>query len=390
MVVEQFRANIESFVNGFRHEDIFNADECGLLFMALPDRSLAIKGDKCKSGKKSKVRLSILLAASATGEKLRPFVIGKSLKPRCFKNVKMKDLPVTYTANKKAWMTSALFQNWVTSVNEDMKKKKRSILLIVDNCPAHPEIPGLSNLTLKFLPPNTTSEVQPMDRGIIKNFKFFYRKLLLRMVVSKSDLGKSATVIAKSVTVLDAVHWIGEAWQSVKVDTIINCFRKAGFDLIEADLESETAEEDMMLKSRVEIEGVEYSLEDYVGCDDDVAITQTYDGNELKEFVFEDAISSDDDFDDDDLIPLVELRSRIALDSTTHSHECPADSMEQSNIIESKGPELIAPSNIDCVQVSKMLQDILIFAQDEMPQMINPLNLCQQLLDQKVAKIDIQ
>lgn len=162
--MEQFRASIDTFVEGFLPEDIFNADECGLFFKAMPDRSLAIKGDKCKSGKKSKVRISVLLAASATGEKLKPFVIGKSLKPRCFKNVKMKELPVIYTANKKAWMTSKLFEDWVMSVNEDMKKDNRSILLIVDNCPAHPEMPGLSNITLRFLPPNTTSEVQPMDR----------------------------------------------------------------------------------------------------------------------------------------------------------------------------------------------------------------------------------
>lgn len=120
--MEQFRANIDSFIEGFRSEDIFNADECGLFFKALPNRTLAIKGDKCKSGKQSKVRISILLAASATGEKLKPFVIGKSLKPRCFKNIKVSKLPVTYTANKKAWMISKLFEVWVNSVNEDMKK----------------------------------------------------------------------------------------------------------------------------------------------------------------------------------------------------------------------------------------------------------------------------
>lgn len=182
----------------------------------MPDRSLAIKGDKCKSGKKSKVRISILLAGSATGEKLKTFVIGKYLKPRCFKNVKKDNLPVTYTANKKAWITSELFENWVVSLNKDMKNQNRSILLIVDNCPAHPEIPKMSNLTLKFLPPNTTSALQQMDQGIIKNFKLFYRKLLLRMVVSKSDLGESASVIANSVTVLDAIQWIEKAWENVK------------------------------------------------------------------------------------------------------------------------------------------------------------------------------
>lgn len=38
-------------------------------------------------------------------EKLPLFVIGKSLKPRCFKNA---TIPVDYTANSKAWMTGKL------------------------------------------------------------------------------------------------------------------------------------------------------------------------------------------------------------------------------------------------------------------------------------------
>jgi hypothetical protein len=35
-------------------------------------------------------------------EKLPLLVIGKSAKPRCFKNAK---IPIDYKANKKAWMT---------------------------------------------------------------------------------------------------------------------------------------------------------------------------------------------------------------------------------------------------------------------------------------------
>ena len=36
-----------------------------------------------------------MLACSATGEKLSPLVIGKVQKPRCFKNIKLEQLPVT-------------------------------------------------------------------------------------------------------------------------------------------------------------------------------------------------------------------------------------------------------------------------------------------------------
>ena len=39
-------------------------------------------------------------------DRLEPFVIGKSQKPRCFKNV--RKLPVILKANKNAWMISIL------------------------------------------------------------------------------------------------------------------------------------------------------------------------------------------------------------------------------------------------------------------------------------------
>ena len=42
--------------------------------------------------------------------------------------------------------------------------------MIVDNCPAHPHVKGLKSVKLVFLPPNTTSVIQPMDQGVIRNY----------------------------------------------------------------------------------------------------------------------------------------------------------------------------------------------------------------------------
>lgn len=58
-----------------------------------------------------------------------------------------------------------------------MRLVNRKIVLVVDNCPAHPVV-ELTNIELVFLPPNTTSHTQPMDSGIIKNLKYHYRHAL--------------------------------------------------------------------------------------------------------------------------------------------------------------------------------------------------------------------
>ena len=102
-----------------------------------------------------------MAAASATGEKLPMFVIWKSKNPRCFKNV--KHLPCEYKSQKKSWMNSEIFEEWVRKLDRKFRADDLKIALIIDNCPAHPSISNSTNVQIVFLPPNTTSILQPMD-----------------------------------------------------------------------------------------------------------------------------------------------------------------------------------------------------------------------------------
>ena len=81
----------------------------------------------------------------------------------------------------------------------------------------------MSNSFARFLiPPNTTSQIQPLDLGIIQNFKihYIYRKLLLRFVLSKiDDTNDTTSQIVKSISVLMAIRWVAEAWDSVQEET---------------------------------------------------------------------------------------------------------------------------------------------------------------------------
>lgn len=94
----------------YSSNDIFNADEFGLFFKLMPDKSLVFKREKCHGGKLSKERLSVLACTNATGsQKLRLLVIGKSKAPRCFKNV--RTFPCDYVSQNRAWMTGDIFIN---------------------------------------------------------------------------------------------------------------------------------------------------------------------------------------------------------------------------------------------------------------------------------------
>jgi len=95
-----------------------------------------------------------MLCCSATREKLKKIVTGHAARLRAFKqnSVTPDNLPVTWKHNKKAWMTAAVFEDWVNQLNETMKKKKTSIIFFVDNATSHIVSKKLSNVHVKFLP----------------------------------------------------------------------------------------------------------------------------------------------------------------------------------------------------------------------------------------------
>lgn len=85
---------------------------------------------------------------------------------------------------------------------------------------------AFSNISIKFLPKNTTSKTQPLEAGIIANWMVKYKKKLLQYVCSKVDGVKNASEIVKSVNVSMAIEWGKQAWSEVSQDTIVKCFKK--------------------------------------------------------------------------------------------------------------------------------------------------------------------
>lgn len=228
--VNDFVEKLPELIAGYKIEDIGNCDETALFFRALPRKTLHKKGDKCYGGKQSKERLTILLCCFADGKFEKPLVIVKSQNPRCFKSVKKESLPVSWYANKKAWMTASIMEQFLIQLNKKMVIQKRNILLFLDNASSHPNL-KLSNIELVFLPPNTTSETQPLDRGIINAIKVQYRKRVLKRLICKMDTAENVSDLVKGISYVDAICWLKESIDNLSEKTVPNCFRKAGFQL---------------------------------------------------------------------------------------------------------------------------------------------------------------
>lgn len=100
-------------------------------------------------------------------------------------------------------------------------------MLTLDNFSGHGDIDDLLNiipswLIIEFLPPNTTSIIQPNDGGIIARFKRLARKLLLHRLLAEADSNPEMTVdgFKKSTNVLHAVQLANEAWEAVTDEEI--------------------------------------------------------------------------------------------------------------------------------------------------------------------------
>ena len=107
-------------------------------------------------------------------------------------------------------MDSDLFEEWVREQDRKFECENRKILLIVDNCPAHPQIGGLKAIEMCFLPPNTTSITQPMDQGVIRSLKAKYRS---RMNLANHQSNRCKEIYSKSECIRcyeNAYHLLGE------------------------------------------------------------------------------------------------------------------------------------------------------------------------------------
>ena len=324
--IDDWKKRIPSIIDGYALEDIYNCDETGLFYRALPDRTLSIKGQQCQGGKRSKERVTALLCCNATGTDLyKPLVIGKAAKPRCFKNIDATTLPVKWAYNRKAWMNRLLFIEWVTEFDRAMVRQKRKVLLFMDNATSHPTDVKLKNVTLKFFPANTTSRLQPLDQGIIRAVKAHYRKRLVRAVLARIDEGHTAADVARCVNVLDACQWVAAAWKETKTSTVSKCFTMSGFPAAVADVPEEDDEDDLPLSDLAAIlQANTISLDlqepmiadEYVMIDDDLPVMETtgfdWEQSILRRFkdgqddVVESADETDaDEIDDQEELPLI-------------------------------------------------------------------------------------
>ncbi|XP_049861658.1 tigger transposable element-derived protein 2-like [Schistocerca gregaria] len=161
-------------------QQIYNAVETGLNFWALPTKNLASKSeDQAPGFKMCKDCVTLLVCSNAANDKVF-----------------------------KEWFHG----QFVPSVRWFSKENHLSprAILLVDKVPSHPNTEELCDgeIVVKFLAPNVTSLLQPMDQSLLQTLKLIYRKQFLRMLIQDDTIPLVDKI--KKTNVKDVVYWAAE------------------------------------------------------------------------------------------------------------------------------------------------------------------------------------
>jgi len=105
-----------------------------------------------------------------------------------------------------------------------------------------------------------------MEQVVVMLLKANYRKSMLHSLLAAVAKFNTATEFAKSVNVFDAIRWISSSWNNVREETILKCFRRAGFASPETGLQGQ---EDSISESDL-VSALPEALQFEVASEDDI------------------------------------------------------------------------------------------------------------------------
>ncbi|XP_042907632.1 tigger transposable element-derived protein 6-like [Parasteatoda tepidariorum] len=133
------------------------------------------------------------------------------------------------------------------NVDKDLCQDWKSRLPIILAGYEDRDVYNLDETGLFFRALPTKSLVEKAE--VAKGGKQAKQRLTVCFCANAADCDKNSSQIIQSITVLDAIRWIRHAWENVKGQTIVNCFKKCELSntaleatIDAADLENEVVE----------------------------------------------------------------------------------------------------------------------------------------------------
>lgn len=211
---------------------IGNADETPI-FLDIPAGyvidQLGTKEVRVRTTGNEKTRVTVMLACTADGRKLPPFLI-----------FKRKTLPKNETfphrmhvrCNDKGWMDSTMMTEWIRVVwgRRPGALLNTPVMIVLDAFRGHltdevKEALAKANTDLVVIPGGMTSQLQPLDVCINKPFKDLVRREYEQWLeASNRQLTPSGRM--KRASVSEVARWIHNAWEALPSAIVSRAFLK--------------------------------------------------------------------------------------------------------------------------------------------------------------------
>jgi hypothetical protein len=358
VAAEKFVRELQHIIlgGGYSPKQIFNIDETALFWKKMPSSTYISQEEKSAPGlKASKDRFMLLLGGNAEGDyKLKPVMVYHSANPHVLKGCVKHHLPVHFYSNTKAWVTGPLFSDYLTSklegeLQEYCAKENLAfkILLIVDDAPGHPTtIQDLcEHIKVVFIPPNTSSLIQPMDQGVIATFKAYYlKKTFETLVKAVDDKNMGVKEFWKNFCITDAIMLVGEAWSAVTHSCMNTAWRSVCPDLVH-DFKGFSVDEDVN-KTKEEI----VQLANKVGF------------NEVDLCDVGDLLSHNDELSNEDLIELQKESREVGVEGMAEGaivRALTSKRLSKALQLFDKGLSILEDDDPNTERSSKVKRDIL-------------------------------
>ena len=196
-------------------------------------------------------------------------------------------------------MNSGIFFEWLKRFDFYVSKKEgRKAILLLDNCSAHGNastIPELANTEVIFLPPRTTSRIQPCDAGIIAAVKMRYRKRQIQRALGFIDELTCENADIYKINQLLSMRWMTQICKELDASVIESCWRHTGLvgRTMERNIEEDNApnvlvsdrEELEQLVTEVILQHVRKSINELVHPQDEDDCIEVVDNDNLVEQV---------------------------------------------------------------------------------------------------------
>ncbi|XP_043604800.1 jerky protein homolog-like [Bombus pyrosoma] len=236
---------------GYSLENVYNADNTGVMWRAVPEETSIFHCEKTTTSKKSfKEKVTTFLCVNATGShRLSILIIAGIEKSRRSKNFNIDDLSTMYRANTRGWMDN----NASLDHGSGLVSTKDEFVKIM------------------YFSFDATSLIQPMDHGIIACFKRMYRKELLKAIIPLPYYHTEDELIINhdKLEFRDCCRIMRDAWLNVNNAILKNAWNKL------LKHESEESAEDLQIIERDIDETLQllHGLPGCEGCDRVMGVT---------------------------------------------------------------------------------------------------------------------